>query len=215
MTQTSSDTGQEMHIAHKHPNYLCFFKENSFFHPWNVALTHLSFREACRNNTIIMHCMISHLWGCRKKETPVRTETGHLWGSKWEQDEKKSANDNKCTKSDGVSCRWDLGWDEHECHSSHTGADGCYLLWTAILDRPLCEQPVEKTKAVKMEMSICLMAEQLPPSSADVCCTAWVKRNFLSDTVFVWWETDSFFPSVSAHPLILNHTTVCFLHSSF
>lgn len=140
MTQTSSDTGL---------GYLCFIEGNSFFHSSNVALTHLSCREACRNNTMVMCCMISHHRHCGGKEAPIRTETGHFWGRKWEQDGEKSASGNKCTMSDGESCRSDLGWDEHECHSSHTGADGCYLLWTAILNMALCETACCKDKGSK------------------------------------------------------------------
>lgn len=37
---------------------------------------------------------------------------------------------------------------------------------------PLLQRPVVKTKAAKMETSIRLMAEQRPPSAADICCTA-------------------------------------------
>lgn len=74
--------------------------------------------------------------------------------------------------------------------------------WTSLS----VEQPVVKTKAVMMEMSICLMAERLPPSSAHVCRTSKTQeRSFLSDAASVRWETgsSSLSPSVFCFLLIL------------
>lgn len=86
------------------PLKLFFFEGESFSPHLNVARTRLSFRDACRTDGIVMRCVTSHRRHCRKN-TRVRTERSRLWGRKWEQEEKKP--NNKCTKSDGESCRWD------------------------------------------------------------------------------------------------------------
>lgn len=126
-----------------------------------------------------MRCMITHRRRCRRKERPARKR-----------------QDNECTQSDGESSTWDLGWEEHECHSSHTGADGCYLLWTAILNMGLCETACCKDKGCK-DGNVSLSNGW---TAATLFCPCLLHSLGRNAAFCHTQETGSFFPSVSALP---------------
>lgn len=149
-----------------------------------------------------MHCMISHRQSCRKKETAVSTETGNLWGSEWEREEgEKKVPMTTSAQSQMGRAANETWWDAHECHSSCTGADGCYLLWAAVLNVALWQT------ACFWNVNLPVMAEQLPPSSADVGWTA-----AFGQTQHLCDGRRTLFSLLFL--LILTHTTVCVLHST-
>lgn len=120
--------------AHK-PLKLFFFEGESFSPHLNVAWTRLSFRDACRTEGIAA-------WPPTVGTAGITQESGQR-GAVYEGE-----NENKVKKKQVHEVRWGelqmrlsggggTETDLQECHSSHTHADGCYLLRTASKNAPL------------------------------------------------------------------------------
>lgn len=161
-----------------------------------------------------MRCVTSHRRHCRKN-TRVRTERSRLWGRKWEQDEKKKKKTPTSAQSQMGRAADETqqgrgGGGLEKCHSSHTHADGCYLLRTAYLKMPLSETACCKDKGCK--------DGNVNPAdgwtTATLCCRCLLhstaNASAPTGTLTLQWETLIVSPAASAHSHLL--PTVCFLH---